>query len=375
MDFQVSEKANILRIINDPELGMLTFAEKKRPYKGRFPDAFIGAHVNAGKGFIIFTLFLLARSPLGLFLLVPSFRHKFFLKFAESLNKNMMAVYLQPSDMCYPAKEIYRAIEKVAVVKKPLEKFFMQAFTGSFISIFEFDDAYRFRIQDILSEINKVSLRKSPRKELRRVLDIAMSREGYDDLRGKYRMLKIGTYIAPPKYLKLAVDILLEIDTDKVKLDYNDQDWYKYKCYDFGGFHYPGGRYSQDMNLRLDYNLLYNNYMKVEEAPQELQDRIETFKQKYAKLVEVEQVDVAVEFVFDKKGIVPTIIFTDKKPELMRYETRLARFKEGFGQALKESTLYLAPQMEYGVDGLTPKFNFIDKKVDNGVKYEPTNAN
>jgi hypothetical protein len=311
-----SEDVYLLDIRRDEDRGLVSIVDRMKPYKGRFPNHIIGTHLNGGKSLAAFSIFLLAKTPLGLVLMIPKVRRKIIHKFAEFLNKSISWIYLQPDGMCKSGAEFHRAVHKVSerysFVKK--NQFAFNVLSGSFFCIHEFDDAYRFRLQDIVSEISKASLMESPRRELKRIFDVAISREGYDDLIGKYKMVKTAITFAPSLYIRYIRDILLELDIDKIRLDSDDIDWAKYKCYDFGGFHFAEGRYAKDNDLLLDYNLMYDKTMQQDVAP-ELQTRIDSFRSEYFKLVEKYQVDITAQIHTDINGIVPRILFVDKKTQ------------------------------------------------------------
>ena len=64
-----------------------------------------------------------------------------------------------------------------------------------FGEIFEYDNAYRFRVQDLFTESSKELLTKNPIKEIRRLLKIYMSREGD---RVKLHRIKGKRYVSEP---------------------------------------------------------------------------------------------------------------------------------------------------------------------------------
>jgi hypothetical protein len=88
------------------------------------------------------------------------------------------------------------------------------------------DNAYRFRAQDILSELNQVSLKKNPIKELLRLLDLIQSRESAQEVKDTWTLLKyiVKFYLRFDKNLKsIIVHSLSNLDLDKVKLIINDK--------------------------------------------------------------------------------------------------------------------------------------------------------
>lgn len=102
----------------------------------------------------------------------------------------------------------------------------------------ENDSAYKFRLQDILPEVNVEAFKKNPAKEIKRVLDILLYREDTDDLVPRWETLgKIVIYASKNKKArKLLIRFLSELDMDKIKPD--EADWYfclRRRMYKFGG--------------------------------------------------------------------------------------------------------------------------------------------
>ena len=54
-------------------------------------------------------------------------------------------------------------------------------------TIFEYDDAYRYRVEDLMSETNKYDLRVSAFREIKRLLNIYQRREGLESVILKFR--------------------------------------------------------------------------------------------------------------------------------------------------------------------------------------------
>jgi len=102
--------------------------------------------------------------------------------------------------------------------------------------ILEHDTFYRFRVQDVLPELNKKWLKENPRKEIKRIIDILFSRE--KGVVYKWRGLeKILMFILRFRQLQdFIVKFLLEIDLEKIRFD--EADWYyvlDISSYLFGG--------------------------------------------------------------------------------------------------------------------------------------------
>lgn len=108
---------------------------------------------------------------------------------------------------------------------------------GAFI---EYDNAYRFRIQDFYTEINKENFAKNPKKELLRIVKVCKSRER-ETLSEFYKILSFsirGMFLFMPKSLKAVfVETTVHV-LDKKLLHIDEIDWYNMldrSDYDFRG--------------------------------------------------------------------------------------------------------------------------------------------
>ena len=110
-----------------------------------------------------------------------------------------------------------------------------------FVCLFlEYDNAYRLRIQDTLPMLNKENVKKSARKEVKRLLGILTSRE-----HPQYGISKKWRDIAKPALLLLRLSkplrkfteyFLLELELERVKLDEHDRYFcLKRRTYNFWG--------------------------------------------------------------------------------------------------------------------------------------------
>jgi hypothetical protein len=117
----------------------------------------------------------------------------------------------------------------------------LAALFTEFICVFiELDSAYRFRAQDVFENLNKENVKKNVVKEVRRLLDIAISRE--DPEHGiLYKLVPTAKLIV--LLLRLSKELrdyvrafFLELDLEKVRLD--EADWYfclQRRAYNFRG--------------------------------------------------------------------------------------------------------------------------------------------
>ena len=104
--------------------------------------------------------------------------------------------------------------------------------------ILEFDNAYRFRAQDILAELDKIALKRNPVKELNRLATIASGRENERQVKDTWKLIKMfnSFYLRFDGQLKnMVVDVLSVLDVEKFKLSPGDIEFCKpRKDYIFG---------------------------------------------------------------------------------------------------------------------------------------------
>lgn len=90
----------------------------------------------------------------------------------------------------------------------------------------ECDNAYRYRFQDIISELNKESLEKNPRKELLRLLSIMSGREKTQEIKDTWRLVKyiVSFYLwFDKRLLNVIANTLKEINIEKIRLSVEDR--------------------------------------------------------------------------------------------------------------------------------------------------------
>ena len=213
--------------------GLLTYMDNiDYPYKG-FPhyqfvekiDVIKKISKNVQSGFFHA---LKNRNKIILFLLLftlPVLRNLIW-AFAYTFNTLVERFILKEKRYCPAVKEIYRAcsVEQKGESKQIKELRIM--IRNVECMILEFDNAYRYRIQDVGVEINKNLLRKDPIKEIIRVIDIMSFREKLQEQKDKWKLLKLFTkwYLRfDRKFLRMIVNILLEIDQEKIKLTLEDK--------------------------------------------------------------------------------------------------------------------------------------------------------
>lgn len=120
-------------------------------------------------------------------------------------------------------RELYRAFSIPRNDPKTMEFRFM--LRDVLCMILEFDNAYRFRFQDIICELNKEQLKKNPIKELNRLLKDASGREKDQKISDTWKLVRMfnSFYLRFDRQLKkLIVDVLLNLNLEELKFTPED---------------------------------------------------------------------------------------------------------------------------------------------------------
>lgn len=133
-----------------------------------------------------------------------------------SAHRIVMRFRFKPKYYCTAIRELYRAFGN------------QEQLRDIFCMVLENDNAYRYRFQDVVVHLDKVSLKRNPGKELNRLLTIMQSRETGQDLVDTWTLLK--TFIPPYLFMNRkmrneVVRILTELNLEEVKLSKEDK-WY-----------------------------------------------------------------------------------------------------------------------------------------------------
>lgn len=135
-------------------------------------------------------------------------------------------VRIKPNMYCPALRELYRAFSKPRL-KEDQEMMELRLMLRDLLCMtMEFDNAYRFRFQDLVESLNKDNLRRKPIKELLRLFSLAQSREKTQEINDTWKLVKLGInfYLRfNPKLTNLIKDTLLEVDIEKVKLSSEDK--------------------------------------------------------------------------------------------------------------------------------------------------------
>lgn len=243
----------VTRLDFPEEGGMLVYHEgDKYPAKGLpFREAVLAADVAKRSALNIVRF--LASSPVRYFLpfalLLPGFVKKAILRSAIErycdLTDTMFvrtSAYIKPQYFCTMAREIHRVGMEIAGDDEAMKRFVMTV-----CMVFEYDDAYRYRMQDIFGEIDRERLLTSPASELSRVFKIGAERgSGTAEKFGDFaRLIPFLFWIGSIR--RPLMDFFASVDLDNLKLD--DVDWYR--CLIWGGYKFRGVPDDQRVSMRM----------------------------------------------------------------------------------------------------------------------------
>ncbi|MDE2104674.1 MAG: hypothetical protein KGL39_45985 [Patescibacteria group bacterium] len=142
------------------------------------------------------------------------------------------AFYPDPKYFQQPVAELYRVMSGYSPT--------VDKFRDVACAIMEFDEAYRYPVQDILSAMDKKSLRENPIKEIERLLKLHYERNGDPNHGlGKLHVIDgvlIGTLKQSKRLLEATVALLDGINQEKIALNEQDRYWTKQAnfSYSFG---------------------------------------------------------------------------------------------------------------------------------------------
>lgn len=253
----VTKEAQIANGVTDvkyPETGgMLVWREGDQfPSKGMpFHDA---VHAIDGvKRLLINTVRFLSSKPLRYFLplfalIPPPLQRKILRSAVEQFadfgfcSLHRVSSLLNPRFLCDAAREVYRAGMEMAG-----DDFSMKNFVKTLAHVLEYDDAYRYRIQDMFEVMNKEDLLRDPGKELARVLLIAADRG--EGTREKFEIFaKLLPLIFMLKVVrKPVIEFFSKVEFKKMYLD--ELDWYK--CLIWSGYDFRGIEIEKRISARM----------------------------------------------------------------------------------------------------------------------------
>ena len=231
------------------EGGVLTYFEgEKYPTKGTFKKklTLIGGveAIATSKKLILCSTKFLTSKPLIYFvplvvLLPRKVRNKIIwsaLNEFSIISYDILSFhYLKSQFYCDSGREIYRVgnllVEGFKGIERNIEheltkrERIIHIIVKTICMIWEFDDYWRFALQDGFGELNIQALRKNPAKEIIRVLEIIRGRDLMTSQSKKWEVIKKAVWLGSKifrKEFKEFVDLLCLLDWNKMKLDEAD---------------------------------------------------------------------------------------------------------------------------------------------------------
>jgi len=134
----------------------------------------------------------------------------------STLNRGLEEVRSKPEMYCPAVREIYRAFNHIAKERK----FFINL-RDIICMVLEYDDAYRYRFQNVIIELDKERVQKNVVKEIRRLFERAIELEDDEGVKAKFiRLKKFLPIIRGQKALR---DFLCGLDLSKLRMDRGDR--------------------------------------------------------------------------------------------------------------------------------------------------------
>jgi len=203
--------------------GVLTHFEGNPPMRG-YPDGETVERVDEAKKMAMRMLWGFYKMPKIKFLLI--------LPIANQIAENIIISYweyikkyrFKTVRYCQVVRELYRVFEIMGKDLNENEKEVWEMLRDDVCITAEGDDAYKFRFQIIIKELDKFNLKKNPIKELKRLIKLLSDREEHEGMKQKWEMLSKYLFLMrfKPKLLKVLVAFLVELDLDKLEMDEND---------------------------------------------------------------------------------------------------------------------------------------------------------
>lgn len=243
---EVPTDINPLEKVEFPEKGgVLTYmGGHEHPYKG-FPFFEMVDKIDTIKKIQRATLSSLyhslkKRNKLTLvpLILVPWLFGDIVKAYIQTFHRLIMRFKIKNERYCDAMRELNRAFSIEFYGESDESKEMRLQIRDIMCMFLEFDNAYRFRFQDVIVEIDRDQLKKNPAKEIVRLLELMSSREKTQEVKDTWKLVRyfLPLYLRFNKSLKKSViAVLVGLDLEKVKLSIEDRHYCeKRKDYQFG---------------------------------------------------------------------------------------------------------------------------------------------
>lgn len=156
-----------------PNVGILVYIDGATYPKKGFPTLESTGAINIVKSVIKESL---RQKGILLALLFQSSRTKLLTSFNIIADKTLSPYILKEEYMCPTARHVYHLTKNILITLKT--PYHTADYAGKVIGhLFEYDDAYRYRLQDIATELSTATFLRSPGRELLRLRNIFKERE------------------------------------------------------------------------------------------------------------------------------------------------------------------------------------------------------
>ena len=125
-----------------------------------------------------------------------------------------------------PEREIYKTLSKKMKKETAKEKELREQIRDILCMFLEFDNAYRFRFQDLMLDLDKKAFKNKPFKEVDRLLNLLIEREIIREMKDKWVLIKkVGIpLIKTDKFFKnLMIYFFSNINIEEIKLSVEDR--------------------------------------------------------------------------------------------------------------------------------------------------------
>lgn len=277
-------QGNLFEKVEYPESGgiFVHYYDHPFPTKGQpFPEAVDAT--NMAKKFIRSHMHFASHHPIliAIFLspTLVSNRYVAFIlgEYIRSNTYDMIAPYLLADNRwCRSGREILRAgLHAIDAVKSRWSQHYI-FILKVIVSVWEWDNAYRYRGQDIFGELNKEAFFANPFAEIGRLMTLQVRRErGWFEDKGKAiafgRVLRTA-FLFSPELRKLLMAFVQEVNIEEVKLDQSD-DYYNLFRPDYDVHGLP-----IELRQRKAAEILNQYYQEFPNRRQEGMERVEQEK-------------------------------------------------------------------------------------------------
>lgn len=167
---------------------------KNVPYvKKGFPTPEALYAINQVKKLILEFL-KLCKNPFFLIGILFTDKNKLLQSFNVVFDKIFGNQAIKEQFMCrsafYLAKFVHSATKRLGVDESTAKQFSL-----NIAQIIEYDDAYRYRFQDLMKELDVGKIKISPRKELQRIFEILLTRSSKDDGSGRTKIVYLVAFL------------------------------------------------------------------------------------------------------------------------------------------------------------------------------------